>query len=360
MFGEILKYISDQEIKKIIYIHNASYEFQFLLNIVEENNWTITKMCSRDLRKPISWTIEELNIEFRCSYMLTNMSLDMASKSYTSLKKKTGQLDYNQVRSPLTNLTNQELEYCEYDCLCLYEIIKYYKNKYDGIVAKIPLTSTGEVRKKLKEVIDYFYIRKMQNLVPDRKMYLIEMLAFSGGYTHTNLLNANRTFKASDGYKLSSWDIASSYPIEFFKKQPDEPFRWCPINEYGSSEFYAYIVHVKFSDMNCKYYNTYIQKSKMMNAHLKDVVVDNGRLMSCKGNFEMYITDLDFELIKKMYSGTYQIKECWKAHKGYIDVRILKFILEMYKNKTTMKGVNDEITVNLYKQSKAYINSLYG
>ena len=360
MFGDILEHISDQGARNIIWIHNAAYEFQFLLNIFKSKKWTVEKMVSRDLRKPISWYIPEINTEFRCSYMLTNMSLDIAAKAYTKVEKKKGQLDYSKVRSSKTHLTDQELEYCEYDCLCLYHIIEHYRDKYKGVVASIPLTSTGEVRKKLKDRVDYYYIRKMQSLVPERKMYLIEMLAFSGGYTHTNMLNANKTFRATDGYRISGYDIASSYPIEFFRKLPDEPFRWCPVSEYKAKDCFAYLVHVKFTDLKCKYYNTYIQRSKMMNQHIITATYDNGRLQSCMGDFEMYITDQDFELIKKMYTGTYQIMECWKAHKGYIDKRILKFILEMYKNKTVLKGATDTLTQNIYKQSKAYINSLYG
>ena len=355
-FGDILEYISDSDVKKFLFIHNLSYEFEFLLNIIESKNWTIEKMCSRDIRKPISFYIPEINIEFRCTYMLTNMSLEMASKVYTNVKKKTGQLDYNVSRGTSTPLSPKELEYCEYDIICLYHLVKFYRDeKYGGFIYNIPLTSTGEVRKEIKKIVDYWYIKKMQSLVPSRKMYMIYMMCFSGGYTHSNILRTGWIQT-----NVSSYDIASSYPSVFFNEFPSEEFRYCPNEEYGTNDRYYYIVHVEFKNVKCKYYNTFIQKSKIVNDNMKKATYDNGRLMSCVGTFEMFLTDIDFNLISDMYDGEYSILECWKAKKGYLDKHILKFILQLYQNKTTMKGVMDSVTVNIYKQSKAYINSLYG
>ena len=356
LFGDILEAISDRDVHKYIYVHSLQYEFQFLLNIIDAKGWHIERMCSRDIRKPIAFTIAELNIEFRCSYMLTNMKLATAAACYTDIEKKVGDLDYNKERSPLTELSDRELGYCEYDILCLYEVIKYYRDeKYGGALLDVPLTSTGEVRKAIKKEIDYWYIRKMWDLVPDRKKYLIYMLCFSGGYTHANLIHSGVTM-----HNVKSYDIASSYPSSFFEKFPDEVFRWCPEEEYGTNDNYAYIVQVRFKDLHCRYYNTYIQKSKMLNADLDDAIYDNGRLKSCSGTFDMFLCDIDFELIKKMYAGEVMILKCYKAHKSYLDLRILKFILKMYKDKTDLKGVDTPEAAARYRTAKACVNSLYG
>lgn len=357
-FGDVLEYISDSNVKKFLFIHNLSYEFQFLLNIIESKKWTIEKMCSRDIRKPISFYIPEINIEFRCTYMLTNMSLDMASKIYTNVNKKTGQLDYNVSRGTSTPLSPEEIEYCEYDIKCLYRIVKYYRDdKYKGMLYNIPLTSTGEVRKEIKNVIDYWYIKKMQSLVPSRKMYMIYMMCFSGGYTHSNILRTGWT-----QHNVSSYDIASSYPSVFFNEFPSEEFRYCPVNEYDTNDRYYYIVHVEFKNVKCKYYNTFIQKSKIVNEKMNKSTYDNGRLMSCDGTFEMFLCDIDFKLICDMYTGEFSILECWKSKKGFLDKRILKFVLQMYSDKTTLKGKENDTPENLvrYRKAKSNVNSLYG
>ena len=318
-------------------------------------------MCCREVRKPIAFYIPELNIEFRCSYMLTNMKLETAAEIYTDVHKKSGQLQYEQAFSTESELTDHELEYCEYDIICLYEIIKYYRDKYEHI-AKIPLTQTGTVRKRLKKVVDFYYIRKMWSLVPPPDKYLLMMSCFSGGYTHTNILRAGTV-----QHNASSWDIASSYPSCFFYKFPCEVFRWCINDEFLSKpDSYAYIVHVKFKNVKNKYYNTYIQKSKCFNTEFEHVIWDNGRMMSCDGSFEMTLSDVDYNIITTAYHGEVEILECWKARKKYLDVRILKFILQLYSEKTTLKGLkadnpaDQEIIEDRYKSAKECLNSCYG
>ena len=123
-FEYVLKKISNPFLKKYIFIHNLSFEFQWLVPILKK--YTIVDMIAREIRKPISFTIKELNIEFRCSYMLTNLSLENSAKKYTSVEKASGDLDYSIIRSPLTPLTDREQYYCEMDCVVLYNIFKYF------------------------------------------------------------------------------------------------------------------------------------------------------------------------------------------------------------------------------------------
>ena len=229
--------------------------FQFLLNIFVDK-YTIENMISRDIRKPISFDIKELNISFRCSYMLTNLSLEAAAKEYTSIKKLDS-LEYDSmIRTPLTRLTMKEKQYCEYDILCVYEIIKHFREEY-GHIANIPYTSTGIVRQELKKHVDYYYIRKMQNLVPDKKTYLRLWACFSGGYTHANILNACRVFK-----HINSYDISSSYPYTLVcERLPAGPFLKCPNNKFNTNKNRGYIALIRFIDVKHKMYNHYMQNS---------------------------------------------------------------------------------------------------
>ena len=349
-FYKILTTISDKNINKIIWVHSLSYEFQFLLNIIDFYNLTIENMVARDLRKPISFTIKELNITFRCSYMLTNMSLDVASKEYTSVQKKIGQLDYDaKVRTPLSKLSDSELEYAEYDIICLYEIVKYFKGIYKHL-ALIPLTSTGRVREKIRKAVDYYYIKKMQELVPTSKMYLKMWGCFAGGYTHSNIINTKRVIKNAKGK-----DIASSYPYILTQKLPSEPFVKCLLSEFCSDDNFAYIAKVKFYNVKSNYFNHYMQVSKCINA--VGLSNDNGRVSSVD-YCEMWLTDVDFRIIQKNYNFTYELVECYKSFKKYLDKRIIKLILELYTNKTKYKGVKGKEAI--YKSSKEFINSIYG
>ena len=348
-FLDVLKMISNKDITKIVWIHNASFEFQFLLNIFED--YTIENMVSRDLRKPISWTIKELNIEFRCSYMLTNLSLKKASEEFTNIEKL-DTLNYDScVRTPLTKLSTKELLYCEYDIKCVYEIIKYFRERYEHLCL-IPLTSTGEVRREFKKQVDYYYIKKQQKLVPSRKTYLILWACFAGGYTHANILNVNQVIKQ----KVYSMDICSSYPYSLCCKLPSTQFMKCFTREFMTNDNFGYIAYIKFYGVKSKYYNHYMQISKCINS--KDLIGDNGRVVKCSYT-EMWLTSVDMEIILKNYNiHHYEVIECYKSYLDYLDERILKFIIRLYGNKTKLKGIKEKEAI--YKRDKSMLNSLYG
>ena len=77
--------------KKIVYIHNLSFEFQFLRNI-----FTFKNVFARKKRHVIKCTLEDLNFELRCSLMLSNVSLAKLSDVYKlKTEKLVGDLDYS-------------------------------------------------------------------------------------------------------------------------------------------------------------------------------------------------------------------------------------------------------------------------
>ena len=362
----IFRAISDVNITKIIYIHNLSFEFGWLLNIFTRKGYTITDMCSRSVKKPIQFKISELNIIFRCSYMLTNLSLENASNEYTTLAKKVGDLDYNKERSPLTKLTDKELGYCEYDIRCLYAIICHFREEYSHLF-KIPLTATGIVRNALRERLSFFYIRKQQKLVPPADIYLKLWVAFSGGYTHANMLRSNKVLTCD----VESEDEASAYPsILCTEMFPYKEFMLCHVKQFFDTKkrnSYAFLIKIELKNITSKYYNHYLQFSKVkdsikgdtMKEKLDHIVLDNGRIVSIDDTgATMWCTDIDYDIIRKNYRGDIKVMEAYKSPKRYLDKEVIKFILELYKNKTTLKGIKDKEAI--YKRDKGMLNSIYG
>lgn len=208
-FEKVLKGLADHNIEKFIYVHNLSYEMQFLLDIIKKNNWTIENMCARNLRQPIQFHIKEINVTFRCSYMLTNLKLAQAAEKYTDVQKADGAEDmgnYNIAYSPYSNLPEKALYYCEMDIICLYKVIKHFLEEY-GHIKSIPITQTGEVRRSLREYVDFYYIKRQWELVPPHYMYCMMLLAFQGGITHANMMYANRVVR-----NVWHYDFCSSYP----------------------------------------------------------------------------------------------------------------------------------------------------
>ena len=364
-FEKVLKALSDKRVTKFIYVHNLSYEMQFLLDIIEKNNWHITNMCARNVRKPIQFTIEELNIVFRCSYMLTNLSLEKSAEKYTSIKKATGDLDYNKAYSPLSKLDERALYYCEMDILTLYEIIKHFIDDY-GHIANIPLTQTGEVRRALLKDVDYFYLRHQWELVPPEYMYMALVQAFMGGITHSNILHTNKLFRAGvDGCKgIWSYDFSSSYPFVLVcRKYPSEPFfaiREKDIEKYKDSHCLLY--DVTLTNVKAKIYNHYIPFSKMQEVNEGSkgdykLTIDNGRVTQVK-SCRMIVTDCDLQNIIDSYNLEITYNNIWASFARYLDKRVIKFILDRYSAKTTLKGVEGK--EDFYMKMKQQLNSVFG
>lgn len=355
-FELVLLRISDKIVRKIIWVHNLSFEMGWLPEILK--HYTIEHMLSRDLRKPISFLIKELNIEFRCSYMLTNLSLAKAAAEFTDVEKQVGDLDYNLARGVTTPLTDTEKNYMKYDIICLYKIILHYRKKW-GHLALIPYTATGEARHELNKRVDYFYHVRQWNLVPNYKQYLQLIALFMGGYTHANMLNSNKVFSVEKGDIINSYDISSSYPASMLLyKYPSTPFKKYNYDRYqellklGNHLFYF---HVKLTNVKSRYYNNYISFSKAFNK--EHVTVDNGRIAAAD-SLEIYVTDIDLEIIKINYDCNIEYIEIYGSYARYLDKRVLHFLIDLYKGKTTLKGIEEK--EDIYKAMKAVLNACFG
>lgn len=152
--------------QKFLFIHNQSFEFQFMKSV-----FSFSDVIARKSHKVMVSILKDYNITIKCSYYMSNCALKYLPDLYDlPVEKKVGDLDYTLIRTPATKLTDLELGYCENDILVLYYYIKYEIETYED-VKHIPNTSTGHVRRELKEKIekDYSYkslCRKSINVDP--------------------------------------------------------------------------------------------------------------------------------------------------------------------------------------------------
>lgn len=164
--------------KKIVYVHNLAFEFNWLRNIFKFKN-----VMARKSRKVMKCEIEEFNIEFRCTLFMTNSKLEKIPDLYKlEVKKLVGNLDYSKIRHSKTKLSKKELQYCENDCLVLYEYIKKELETYET-TKNTPFTSTGHVRRELKETIEknWEYLNKTRKSInTDGHIYNMLVSAFAG------------------------------------------------------------------------------------------------------------------------------------------------------------------------------------
>ena len=91
----------------LCFIHNASYEFQFLSGIFTFDHDSVFCVESRK----ILYFVLDGWLEFRCSYLLSNMGLDEMTNKYDVVhKKRSGEeFNYDIIRYPWTALSDEEL-----------------------------------------------------------------------------------------------------------------------------------------------------------------------------------------------------------------------------------------------------------
>lgn len=339
-------------LKKFVFVHNLSFEFQFFSSVFK-----IKEVMSRKSRKVMSCKLADFNIEFRCSYYMSNVALMYLPDLFNlPIKKMVGDLDYTKLRNPKTKLTDLELGYCEHDCLVVYEYIKKEIETY-GSVNKIPLTSTGKVRKELQSVVmkNYKYRKKVResiNIKPSVYNMLVD--AFAGGYTHANYMYSDEVLTNIDSY-----DETSAYPyVMVTNKFPMTEFKECNLTRIEDmlNNKFAYLIKIKLNNIKCKYYNNFISASKCNN--ISGASIDNGRIISAK-EIIITLTDIDLLFIRDTYEiGSYEIISAYYSVYKYLPKEFINFILEKYVNKTKFKNVpGKELD---YVKEKGKFNSLYG
>ena len=173
----------------VVYVHNLSYEFQFLSGIYPFENENVFAVKPHKVLKAVSG-----QIEYRCSMLHSNMSLDKWTQQMNVVHRKLSgdKYNYDIIRYPWTELTEQELAYQCHDVLGVVECIQTELYRDGDNLYKIPLTSTGYVRRDVKRAMKPISHRLMYQLHMEQEVYEMLKRAFRGGDTH-----ANRFFRES-------------------------------------------------------------------------------------------------------------------------------------------------------------------
>ena len=352
----------------IVYIHNFSYEFQFMRKYF---NWS--EVFAINERKPIK-ALCTYGIEFRDSYILSGYSLAKTAENIpnTNIKKLIGDLDYKLVRHEKTVLSDKELEYCYNDVQIILEYIKYQISIYGDII-KIPLTNTGRVRKFVENNCLHYNsnhkkesnggkIRRYKELMSEcsltSEQYIMLKKAFQGGFTHGSIKYIGETVK-----NVHSIDFTSSYPFvmlseKFPMSKPKLENVSCEtFDRMVINDDIGLLVEIEFINIHSiNTFETYLSESKCYN--ISNSIVNNGRVFKAD-KLTTVITDIDYKIINKCYSyDNMIIKKCYSFYMQYLPKQILLSILDLYSKKTTLKGVEGKEVE--YLLSKGMLNSVYG
>ena len=342
----------------MMYVHNLSFEFSFLKGVY---SFDPEEVFAIDRRKVLK--CEMLNhIEFRCSYLLTNMSLSAFTKRMGVQEKLSGaEFNYKVIRYPWTVLTDRELEYCVTDVKSLVDALKvYFSIEHDNFYT-IPFTSTGFVRRDVKRAMRRFNRNELLSMQPNYDIFQILREAFRGGNTH-----CNRYYTGMILDNVSSYDRVSSYPdVQINELFPMSP--WIkeeePTVERVTRIIYkqhrACIMRCGFNGIRLKnplWGCPYIPKHKCRCLTRHDN--DNGRILDAD-YLEISLTDVDFKIILEEYEfDSVTFYDFYHCRYGKLPKPLREEVQKYFQLKSELKGVaGQELYYNL---SKAKLNSVYG
>lgn len=342
----------------VIWVHNLSFEFQFMKDWLK-----LTEVFCRKAHNVIRCVYR--NIEFRDSLALANCKLEKLAKNENlPVKKLVGDLDYDLIRTYKTPLTEKEMQYVYNDT----EIVAYYiqkKIKEYGSISEIPMTSTGEVRylfrKELSTTLPEIHALAVKYTAQTKELQNLLVSIYAGAYTHCNYQAIDQTL-----YHLRCRDIASSYPYQMVSKK--YPTMWFKLKRENESSFedlftkwnpdvYAWAMTVKVWGLKAKHCHNILSLHKAKEISMEREI-DNGRV-ACADYVCYDMNEIDFLNFLDFYNfDNIIVEDVYVSKKEYLPKELVKVILKLFQQKTSLKGIESE--VENYMRSKNRINGVYG
>lgn len=378
----------------VIYVHNLSFEFQFLKSVIPMDS--VFALKSRRIAKATAY---DGAIEFRCSYLLSNMSLEKFTENYNDerYRKDKELIDYEIKRYPWSELSNEILYYSLMDVVTLYQAVLSIMNREGDTLRTIPMTNTGYVRRVCRNACigEYHNTRKksvriemnqrygsykrlFQKCELSLDQYNMCVKAFRGGNTHASRFYSDRVLE-----NVGSYDFASSYPAVVICSDqfPMGKMEECTNdvqtieNLLAFSERFFIIAEVVFESLELREPNNcpvpYIPVAKAervgeneydfisdVSRETLDVINDNGRIIKINKPVRFTFLGVELHIILEQYTGVMHVTKCYYTVKGYLPDELRKTCFDWYEKKTSLKhvaGMEYE-----YMKSKNRVNSVYG
>lgn len=352
--------------KLCVFVHNLSFEFFFLRGVLRFEQDKVFAIDSRKILKA-----EYKNIEFRCSYLHSNMSLAEYTKKMGVKHQKLPDYEYEKKRYSFTSLTDDELSYCVNDVVGLVEAIRAEMTADGDNLYTFPLTSTGYVRRDAKRAMRDVPKETVRAQYADYEIYQMLREAFRGGDTHANrffagqIVNSGHAADRSSSYPDTA--VNCQFPMGEFHREKN-PLSFDEVMKLITVRNRACVMRVAINGLELRQWDwplPYLSVDKcrnLMPMQFDDCIIpitkDNGRLLEA-GYLETTITDVDLRIIAKEYK--------WRdivfydvAHTQYrpLPEPLLAEFCEYYRRKTELKGVKDQAVY--YMKSKNKLNSIYG
>lgn len=347
--------------KLMCFVHNLSYEFDFLIKNLERPKSFI---CNAT-HGVIASTLEEFNIEFRCTYQLSKMSLAKIGDLYNLPKLES---DYRDIY-PEDEVTEEEWVYCERDCDIIVPYILDELRTYK-MFSNLPYTSTGKVRKKLREKL-VGYEDNEWDLMPPENCFNVLNKTFRGAITMSNPRFTNRILNC----RVKSFDEKSKYPGVMLTET--FPYNIRKVDEFNNETYKQHkfwLARVVLHDIYSNFEWGVISSNSCEYVDHLTADIFNGKIINCK-SVDLYITNVDLDLFRKVYYiKDVEFKEFYVCDRyDKLPSPFIELIKEFAENKTRigkelkevekMYGEDSNEWTEKYKEymdAKAMLNGIYG
>ena len=352
--------------KLVVWVHNLSYEMQFLEGIFE---FKPDDMFCVDKRKVLKANLGE-HVELRCAYLHSNMSLRLyCKKMHVAHQKLSGdEFGYKEIRYPWTPLTDEQMRYALHDVIGLCEAIQTEMEIDGDDLYTVPLTSTGYVRRDIKRAMNVASRTWLKGTLPNEELYTLLREEFRGGDTH-----ANRYYSAQVLYNVKSVDRSSSYPgVQMNHLYPIG--RWNK-DPHPSLALFEKLVKVRnraaiarFAFDGLRLSNRfdgcpYLSVDKSRN--IIRVRADNGRVLAAD-HLETTLNDIDMRIVQQHYTwDNVVVTDLWYCAYKPLPEALKDVIRKYYTAKTELKYSETDPRLTpeagtLYTKAKNKLNAICG
>lgn len=354
----------NEEKKIVLYIHNASYDIQYIKTFLREYDPT-ANFLAIDRHSIIQ--IDVIGFKIICSYKLTNMSLSALSEAYAdTYVKAVGEIDYSLIRYQDSKLTGNDWFYMFSDVASQYDGIRgYLKMQGYKYAFQAPITSTGFVRANCRKAAknEETWRGEFLDMRLELEEYKLCRQAFMGGVCIASFKYSDKTVR---GDNLRHKDFTSSYPAR-------QLLDYMPT---GAPSWYGEVESEEELDSLCDEWccvfiltldNVHIKKgvtapcipsSKCI--HKENYLKLNGKIVSAE-TLTIVCCELDYKWIKRQYTyDSIGVDKMLIFERGEMPKWLKTEVYEYFKNKCTLKNADDEQSIMLYGKSKNMLNGIYG
>lgn len=356
------KWVQNTFKKKILlFIHNLSYEFDFII----KNLCKPKKFLCNSSHNVICADLEQYNIQLRCTYQLSKLSIAKIGEIYGLPKLDD---DYCNIY-PWEDVSEDKWLYCERDVDIMIPYILDELKTYK-MLSNIPYTSTGKVRKDLKENINIEGERDW-DLMPPNDCFNAMNKTFRGAITMSNPRFTNKLITKT----VKSFDEKSKYPsVMLCHEFPYTIRKETNFNDTTYKQYKFWLAKVRIKELHTKYDYGCLSFFSCEKIDLLNTTIFNGKLLHSK-EFELYICNVDLDIINTIYTyDKIEFIEFYPCEKyGRLPNCFIELIKTYAKNKTEIGkqlkqisktyGENSDEYIEINKQymeSKAKLNSIYG